>query len=635
MRPFSRGPLDAFRVGLLLGAVGLGAASSAFGSPVSRDAGSTETAPLAGILRGNGAPLAGVTLVIRRLSGATSSLARLVKTEADGTFCWSDAPAGVYSIFSTVPGFRPSVRQVLHRSGRDAVSFVGLDLERDRRGILPSGPGGALDPWTARAAVEGDVLRDLSPAAAPATTPPAPEGLAPSVLAQREQTTKIPVTASVRSLHGFGGEGERSVTQTALDVEGTVAGSVRWGIAGAYNRITSPEGDVVGDASNIAIDVTPGSSQRFHASSRLQSLEGGAPDESSFGTHAVGWSGSTGERSRASVLARVVSQRNLDPASPAVGVALRPSSAFEVAADYQTDLDPGRFVRFVVGYRAEDDRGPGGPQLRPLRETRVGGVAGVRVVDGLFLEGGGTGDFSDRSRGVTPELTVRLTGSALTLYGFASRRFESRLDEGLAPLYVGIDTGDLTRATQSLYRAGLRLAEGASASVDIEGSRRELRENVQLVLNPDFIDHVDALYLFAGDVADEVAGRATFRIGEGVPARLAVQYGRIEGDGVGGGALHTATYVISSGSVEVGPTGTSLLVRYRLLDQQLSGNERPWVSAVQAVDFSVAQDLPIPALAALGSRWRALFSLELGTRHEGSDEIRTNRRLAGGLSVSF
>ena len=54
---------------------------------------------------------------------------------------------------------------------------------------------------------------------------------------------------------------------------------------------------------------------------------------------------------------------------------------------------------------------------------------------------------------------------------------------------------------------------------------------------------------------------------------------------------------------------------------------------LSAVDFSIAQVLPLPILR--GSEWKALFSLEFGRRREGLEKQLTNRQLAGGFAVGF
>jgi hypothetical protein len=56
---------------------------------------------------------------------------------------------------------------------------------------------------------------------------------------------------------------------------------------------------------------------------------------------------------------------------------------------------------------------------------------------------------------------------------------------------------------------------------------------------------------------------------------------------------------------------------------------------VEAVDFSLAQVVPIVALRSFGSELKALLSVEFGRRQEGKDDERSNRRFAGGLAFSF
>jgi hypothetical protein len=53
------------------------------------------------------------------------------------------------------------------------------------------------------------------------------------------------------------------------------------------------------------------------------------------------------------------------------------------------------------------------------------------------------------------------------------------------------------------------------------------------------------------------------------------------------------------------------------------------------VDVTLAQGLPLPVLRSIGNDWRALFSVEFGRRRQGEDEEKSNRRLAGGLALSF
>ena len=111
-------------------------------------------APLSGIVRADGRPVPGATLVVRGVTAGGAMFMRLVKSEPDGTFVLPDAAEGLYTVLSVVPGFRPAVARLFHRpaAAEGALSFVRLDLERPS-GVLPETATGALDAWGARAVV--------------------------------------------------------------------------------------------------------------------------------------------------------------------------------------------------------------------------------------------------------------------------------------------------------------------------------------------------------------------------------------------------------------------------------------------------------------------------------------------------
>ncbi len=595
----------------------------------------TTTAPLSGVLSADGAPLVGVSLVVRGLTGAATSVVRVLKTDAEGTFCLADARPGVYSILAAVPGFRSATAQVLHRASGGSLSFVRLDLDRDRRGVLPAGPAGALDPWTARAVVGGDVLRDEGPVESP--MPASGSAGAPAASLSASAAVPLPLRGTVRSLQGFGAEGSESLSQTALDVRGSLGKDATWGLSGEFDRLTAAGGEQLGRTSRVALDVLPARGHSIHVSSRRSELPSFDSPDARLDAHSVDWAAEPGRGSRASVSARLVSHRNLEPALLPTPLFRGEGRALAVDARYRSEVGEGRFVRLHVGYRSDLSDSTIAHASRSGQEARVGAAAGIRLLDALLVEAGGTGDYSEASRGLTPEITVSLEALAgVTVYGFASRRFEQR--DPNAPLYgfVGIDTADLVRATRSHYRAGARLESGdRTTRLELEASRREISEAFQLLLDSDLLDRVDALYLFPGDIKDELSGSFSFVLGPGLAARLAVAAGRTRGEGeVPGALLNQARYQVSSARVDVLPSGTAVSVRYRLLAQEL-GRAAAYRNDRESIDVTVAQEIPIPVLRALGSRWQAIFSMALENRREGDLPERPNRQMAGGLSLTF
>jgi hypothetical protein len=605
-------------------------------------------APLAGIVRAGGVPIPGASLIVRGVTAGGATVVKLLKSDRDGTFVLGDAAEGLYTVLSVVPGFRPALARLMHRAVPDgALSFVWLDLELPA-GILPETTGGPLDVWIARAVAPGDVLRDVP--AILAALEEGPESAALPLTIARGDTrgntraSTIPIRASVASTAGFGAAGESSLSRASLDVSGAAGDRLRWGASGAYARLAALSGEKTGDASRVALDLSSGSAgspgtigpgQSVHIATRQQNMTDDAQG-ARFATHSLDWNGSLSEYAQASVSARLVSQSRLLSAGPAADLFAHESNAVDVAARYQTDLSSSTFARVSVSYRSAMAEYAGQPT--PFdRETRAGAVAGVRFFDVLVLEGGATGDVSARSRGVTPEFTLAIaTRDGWRIYGFAARRFERSLDgEMPLPGEAGTDEADLTRRSRALYKSGLMWKNADGENVSLEASRRELTGTYRLLFDPDFLDRLDSLYFFPNDVATDVSFGVTARLGKALDGRVMMRAGKLSGERDGLIRADEAAWGVAQAAVRVRATDTSLGIGYRVVTQSLTRGSIVLRNDVEAVDVTLAQSIPVPALRSLGSDLRALFSMELGKRREGEDEEKQNRRLAGGFSMSF
>lgn len=618
------------------------AAAALLAHPAAAGEAEARRAPLSGIVRAGGVPVPGAALVVRGVTAGGANVVKLLKSDADGTFVLSDAAEGLYTVLSVVPGFRPALARLLHRAVSDgALSFVRLDLEAPA-GILPEATGGPLDVWIARAVAPGDVLRDVPAVLAALEEGPEQAALPVSIAGRDGRTSTLPSTlpvrASVASTAGFGAAGASSLSRASLDVSGAAGDRLRWGASGAYARLAAMSGEKTGDASRMALDLASGSmgsSQTIHLSTRQQIVADDA-DGARFAAHSLDWNGAVSERSQASVSARLVSQSRLLSAGPAADLFARDSNAVDVAARYQTELSSSTFARVSVSYRSAMNEFAG--QTSPFdRETRAGAVAGVRLLDVFVLEAGGTGDVSERSRGVTPELTLAIaTRDGWKIYGFAARRFERLLD-GDVPLpgEAGTDEADLTRRSRALYKAGLRWQSSEGENVSIEASRRELTGTYRLLFDPDFLDRLDSLYFFANDVATDVSFSAAARLGKALDGRVAMRAGKLSGAREGVIQSDDAAWGVAQAAIRVRATDTSLGIGYRVVTQSLTRGTAVLHNDVEAVDLTLGQSIPLVALRSIGSDLRALFSLEFGKRREGEDEEKLNRRLAGGFAVSF
>ena len=614
------------------------AAAALLARPAAASEAEARRSPLSGIVRVGGVPVPGATLVVRGVTAGGANVVKLLKSDVDGTFVLSDAAEGLYTVLSVVPGFRPALARLLHRAVSDgSLSFVRLDLEAPA-GILPEATGGPLDVWVARAVAPGDVLRDVPAMLAALEEGPEQAALPVSIAGRNGSTATLPVRASVASTAGFGAAGASSLSQASLDVSGTAGDRLRWGASGAYTRLAAMSGEKTGDASRVALDLASGSmgsGQTIHLSTRQQIVADDA-DGARFAAQSLDWNGAVSERSQASVTARLMSQSRLLSAGPVADLFARDSNAVDVAARYQTELSSSTFARVSVSYRSAMNEFAG--QTSPFdRETRVGAVAGVRFFDVFVIEAGGTGDVSERSRGVTPELTLAIaTRDGWKLYGFAARRFEQLLEGDVTlPGEAGTDEADLTRRSRALYKAGLRWQSGEGENVSIEASRRELTGTYRLLFDPDFLDHLDSLYFFANDVATDVSFGAIARLGKALDGRVSMRAGKLSGQREGVIQSDDATWGVAQAAIRVRATDTSFGMGYRVVTQSLMRGTALLHNDLEAVDLTLGQSIPLEALRSIGSDLRALFSLEFGKRREGEDEEKLDRRLAGGFAVSF
>ena len=221
------------------------------------------------------------------------------------------------------------------------------------------------------------------------------------------------------------------------------------------------------------------------------------------------------------------------------------------------------------------------------------------------------------------------------MYGFASRRFERLADGFVRPGEAGTDEADLTRRSRSLYRAGAGWQNHQGEEVSVEVSRRELTGTYRLLFDADFLDRLDSLYFFPNDVATDAALTVSARLGQAFDGRVAVRAGMLSGSRDGVISSDEASWSAAQAAIRVRATDTSIGVGYRSVTQALLRSGTTLRNDIDAMDVTLAQGLPIPALRAIGSDCRALFSVEVGKRRQGEDEEKTDRRLAGGLALSF
>ncbi len=579
--------------------------------------------------------LAGVSVIARAVTLAGEFSIRVVTSDQDGTFVLPNAPAGVYTLLAAAPRLPFAVARVIHSSSPEAVSFVLLDFG-ETPGILPATSRGKVDPFVARAMTQGDVLRDAAAILAALDDPPAEAKTSQVGSGKATSATRLPVRASVASTAGFGTAGAPARSDTTVEVGGNIGEQVRWGVDGRYSRLDIASATPAGDASRFDVSLASGDSQNLHLTTQRQVRLPDENDPERFAAHTLDWSASTGERSQASITARLVSQSNAFRQGAAGDLFARASDQMDLYAGYDTDFGDRWSVRLSAAYRHAAAPEFAGVTEISLSETRVGAVGVAHVFPALSVEAGATSDLSDQTRGITPEFRITLhPGSRFRIYASAAHRFEQRQYVGTPWAQVSTDEVDLARISSSYFAGGLRYDTPAGTAVVLEVSRRDVTGIYRLLLDADFFERQDSLYFLPGDVATQLSSSATGRIGSHLEGRLSARVGRVTGERAATIQTDDGRWAIASAGLHLLPTGTTVGFGYRVVSQILVRGDQSIRNDLSAFDVTLSQALPIPLLRALASDWRALLSVEVGKRRDGEEEEKPNRRLAGGLAVSF
>lgn len=590
------------------------------------------TAPFTGIVRAAGKPVAGAILWIRGTSDTAVGAAREIRTGPDGLFVIGDARAGLYTVVTAIPGFRPVIRKVLHRPDTEAVSFVAIDLER-AEALLPH--PAVDDPWSARAVVGGDLLRE-GENVLPPTVVAVAGGLGAEPILPGVAPVGAGFRASVTSMAGFGDGDAADVARASVDLGGNLGRAGRWGLEGEFNRFTPRTGESA-DATRLALDVAPGGDQNIRVSTERRVLPGAPASDAAWTSHALAWTGAMGRLSEGSVSARYVSLVDTTGAGPVPELFGKPASALELSARFRQGDPTGAFLRVTAGYRADLDSPTASAPAFAGREARLGALVGARAFGIVLVEGGATGDVSWRARGVTPEVSVSvLLPDGWTLSGFGSRRLEKRLYEEIDAGWTGSDVAELTRLSRNVIRASAAWSSSADQTFAFAYTHREIDGLLRLVLSPHLSDQFDTLYFLPGDEVGEISSEATFRVTRSLAARMAARAGTMSGEREGGVITSDdARYAVVEASVRFAPTSTTVGATMRRVDQALRRGTTELRNDRRAFELAVSQSLPIPILRGAGSDWKALLSMEWGRSREGQEAERSNRRVATGLGLSF
>ncbi len=626
--------------------------------PVEVSSGSVASvSPISGSVRFKDTAISGATIIVRGLSKGIESLIWMARTEKDGSFVWSSAPPGVYSLAAFLGASKSAVFEVRHEGKAGDVLFVPLELDRDPR-VLPDRKIEKESMWITRAVYPADPLREENPS----SPPEAPESRASTPLADPEALTSsaspsLPLRANVASVAGRDIDAGRALSRTSIGVGGQFGKNLKWDLEGEYGFSESTGAPMRGDVARVALEIgslrdappLPGQDDpidpgvgkggRLRVETRREAIPFNNSPEAFVSEHSVDAVIPAGTGASASVSARMVSQTNYYQTGLVADLFASQSDALEIQARYRNDVSERTFVQANVAYRADSRLDPVS-QTRAsidLQEARMAAGAGTKISEWVSIEGAVAGDYSEYARAIVPEVRVRWdSGNGLRFTTSASQRFEQDLNPYSVQYgHSGISESEMTRYSRAVYRAAVQFSPNTFDSISLEGIHREVSSTFRYVLDRNFIQAIDSIYMFNGDQVNEIAVSTTFRIGDRLHARLLVRGGIVRGNRIEVIQDNDAAFSQGEAALSFVPTRTDLAIRYRSVDQSISRDQAILRNDLEALEISLAQVLPLPILRAIGSEWRALLSFETGTRMSRDNETSLNRRVSGGLGISF
>jgi hypothetical protein len=607
------------------------------------DAAAPPAPPISGVVRSLENPVSGALVVFHNLADASLSRSR---TGSDGTFVLPTAPLGVYDLIAYKKGFLPALVRVWHESSPDRISAVVIDLAT--ASAKPRQAGNDRESlWSLRDRVPADILREIElEEFGSAEAPSGPASIAANRVVGGEVQTMAGVTAS----------DESQLSRTKVNVSGGLPNGWKYGVRGEYAAVSDrpeSEGVTTGDATGIALQVSPSAFQNIRLSTRKNSLNFGDEKPAVLKAHAVSWSRAGDEGRVESVTARFIEEESFYSATSA-GVAFFPlaSKTWEVQGRYarpaREDL-PG--ISLGVAYREREatvgvnGAGVDGAFFQSSPDADLWASAIVRIAERASVEAGAIGRYNAGGYAVAPRLSARYEladGAVLYVRGLYRVREQDAATPGTVLPRVGSIEETFEPASRVHYAAGLQTGAGKPSGMSVDVSAQEIDEVVRAFFEGEFLTDFDSIYLLPGTTLRQTKASARHRFTQTVAGTVSAGWGRVEGDvdpsaaQVYGIESANGDFWSARASIEVLPTGTGFAILVRGVRQQLATPGTTIENDVDRMAVSVAQDLAVLGITPFGSACKLLVALEQAkTPSQDREEPTATSRLMGGVAVAF
>lgn len=525
-------------------------------------------------------------------------------TSTDGTFKLPSMPAGIYKVIAVKQGLKPAIATILPGKPYQRVK---LAMQNEKKPVVTTDD----EMWEIRASLPPDILHEVDQVLAAASLPdyrlPRLRGEMVSMTAVGDQPD-TPMSA-----------------QTSLGVQSRLTDSWQLGVRGNIHRIDDPTdatgsfGTPAAQSSVMSMELrsNENDSYRLASTKSFWRLRGDTPEtaEADVRTHNFEW-----EHGDAKVQVRYFAQENLFASAPG-------SDLIEVSGG--TTLMQTRHSDLGVSIRVQQEsvRNTSLPEQRMADVTTTGSYS---VVPALLVRYGVSSRVALTGTEVAPRTGAewKFGKKSAFVVGGMYKVMDSSRDAATALPSVVVWSEDGRVLPRYAYSFGIVSGDENSTHLSAIATVTAVESPLRMVVTDGSEQFWDGLYIDSGDVRRDLRVSCRKDLGN----KLAIDVSASGGEATPAHGGAAKVYVTADVQSIFFPTGTSLIISYRNIDQP-QFNRGDYRS--ERVNVRMAQSLHLPL------DLKVLLGIEMARAANSPylldtfDTDGTSRKFVGGLAVNF
>lgn len=530
-------------------------------------------------------------------------------SRTDGAFSLPSLPAAVYRLIAVKQGFAPALAVVVPTHSK-----INVRLRLEQQGKVRDDV--TQEIWEIRASLPPDILRELDNAMAPPATPAS------------QSNYQVPrLKGEVVSLTGVDDTSMNpSFAQTALGVQSRLGDNWQLGFHGDIHRLEDPTQDTFSGAAaaessamQMELRSSPTDAYRLASTKSFWRFRNNLPEpeqEADVRTHNLEW-----EHGDTNVQVHYLAQQNLFANSPG-------SDTIEVAGNTTLIQTQHSDIGVAVRVSQESLHNSTNNTYRTADLTANGDLA---LIPSLIVRYGMSSRLGIYGTEWAPRTGAewKLTKNTSFIVSGLYKVYDQNRVNMLPDMVMWSDESRVLPRYQ--YSVGFVSGPDANNRTTIMANVSAADSPLRLMFNDGLEQFWDGVYIDPGDVRRDVSIVYRKEIGRS----MLIGISSAAGTATPHNALNNErkSYIVGDAESTFAPTGTTLSVSYRQV-QQPQSNKLPEYKA-EHLNVRVAQNLHLPLDLKL------LLGLEIGHALnspyllDSYEPDGNSRRYIGGLAVDF